>query len=250
MGKLIDFENLFICIVMNQLFTQSEFDRAKSRDSLPLKCKVCQQTFYKPKNRIQKQLKGVDSGCKYCSFDCAHIGKKNGKFLECKWCKKEIYRTPERIRKVKMSFCSGSCSAKYHNTHKTYGFTRSKLEVYIESKLKSLYNTFELKFNKTEDINSELDIYIPSLKLAFELNGPIHYEPIFGGEKLKQTKNNDNRKFQACLERGIELCIIDTSKPKNFSEKSGDRFLKMIVNVIKKKTDIQVAQSVDVCPHR
>ena len=78
-------------------------------------------------------------------------------------------------------------------------------------------------FNDKQTINSELDIYIPSLKLAFELNGIYHYEPIHGQHKFNQIQNNDNRKFQACLENNIELCIIDSSglkynKPEKFKK--------------------------------
>lgn len=87
-------------------------------------------------------------------------------------------------------------------------------------------------FNQINTINAELDIYIPSLKLAVELNGIFHYEPIYGEEKLKQTQNNDNRKFQACLEKGIELCIIDTSGQKRFTELSSKPFLDIVVNLI------------------
>ena len=37
-----------------------------------------------------------------------------------------------------------------------------------------------------------------------------------GAKKLEQIINNDNRKIQACIEKGIECCIIDTSSSKNF----------------------------------
>jgi len=47
-----------------------------------------------------------------------------------------------------------------------------------------LYPDLVIHFNKKDAINSELDIYIPSLKLAFELNGIFHYEPIFGKENF------------------------------------------------------------------
>jgi len=89
-------------------------------------------------------------------------------------------------------------------------------------------------FNDKTTINSELDIYFPDLKLAFELNGIFHYEPIFSQNKLDQIQNNDNRKFQACIEQGIELCIIDSSSLKYFKESNCKKYLDIIVNIISK----------------
>lgn len=80
-----------------------------------------------------------------------------------------------------------------------------------------------------------MDIFIPVLKLAFELNGIYHYEPIHGPTKLSQIQNNDQRKFQACLERGIELCIIDSSSLSYFKESNALPYLKIIQKIIDQK---------------
>jgi hypothetical protein len=74
------------------------------------------------------------------------------------------------------------------------------------------------------------------MKLAFELNGIFHYESIYGEAKLHQIQNNDKRKFQACLERGIELCIIDSSNLKYFKESNAKPYLDIIINIINKKS--------------
>lgn len=87
-----------------------------------------------------------------------------------------------------------------------------------------------------------MDIYIPSLKLAFELNGIFHYEPIFGGKALERSQNNDHRKYQACLEQGIELCIIDVSKQKYFKEQTSVQFLEIIQKII----SLKISPSFDV----
>ena len=79
-----------------------------------------------------------------------------------------------------------SCAATYNNKNKTHGTRRSKLECFIEKKLSELYPDLTIHYNQKDTINSELDIYIPSFKLAFELNGIFHYEPIYGEEKLNQ----------------------------------------------------------------
>ena len=93
---------------------------------------------------------------------------------------------------TKNNFCSRSCSATFNNKNKTYGTRRSKLEVFLEKELIKLYPDLLFHFNRKDTINSELDIYIPSLKLAFELNGIFHYEPIYGDNKLSPLDKSLN----------------------------------------------------------
>ena len=155
--------------------------------------------------------------------------------MNCDYCGKSIEKLPSEIKHSKNHFCGQSCSAIFNNTNKSFGIRRSKLEIYLEECLRSLYPKLEIHFNRKDTINSELDIYVPSLKLAFELNGIFHYEPIFGEEKLKNIKNNDNRKFQACLEKQIELCIIDVSRQKYFKKKQSEEYLNIIISLINAK---------------
>jgi hypothetical protein len=159
-----------------------------------------------------------------------HKTKINTKQIICEQCGINIIKQNSKLKKH--SFCSSSCSARYSNAHKTKGTRRAKLERWIEKQLTLLYPTLEIHYNKTDTITAELDIFVPSLKLAFELNGIFHYEPIYGKEKLTQIKTNDSRKFQACLEKHIELCIIDTSKQKYFKENTSCQFLKIITDII------------------
>jgi hypothetical protein len=153
--------------------------------------------------------------------------------VKCLHCGVEFYKQPKEQKKSKNHFCSRSCSASYKNTHKTQGIRVSKLEVFLQEELTKKYS-YKFHFNRKDTINSELDIYIPELKLAFELNGIFHYEPIYGPEKLNQIQNNDNRKFQACLEKGIELCVIDTSWIKNNTLSKMNKILDIVEEVIKK----------------
>ena len=173
----------------------------------------------------------------YCSKECRYqsLKIKEPQDVICLNCNKEFKKQWNQIKKLPNHFCSRSCAATYNNTHKTKGNRKSKLEHFLEKKLVEIYPTLEFHFNRKDAINSELDIYIPQLKLAFELNGIFHYEPIFGSEKLNQIQNNDGRKFQACLERGIELCIVDTSKLNYFKESNALPYFKIVQKIINYK---------------
>jgi hypothetical protein len=104
----------------------------------------------------------------------------------------------------------------------------------LEEKLKGLLPGLEIHFNHKDAIKSELDIYVPALKIAFELNGIFHYEPIYGDNKLDDIKSNDLRKIFACAEVGISLCVIDVSTLKYFKESNANRFLDIILRIILK----------------
>ena len=173
----------------------------------------------------------------YCSKPCRVKGQNHQgvKMVVCKNCNVEFKKQQREIKKNKNDFCGSSCNAIYQNANKTKGTRRSKLEVYLESRLTEIYPNLEILYSDKTTIKSELDFYIPSLNLAFELNGIFHYEPIYGKDKLNQIQNNDGRKFQACLEQGIELCIIDSSGQKYFKESTSQKYLDIIIKLINQK---------------
>ena len=207
--------------------------KAKSRESIKITCHFCNNYFNTNKHKIQTRAKfRCSDPFAFCSHKCwaKFLNLSTRQTIYCLTCNKPTIKRQSEVKEN--AFCSKSCSATYTNTHKTVGIRRSKLEVYLEQQLNNKYPKLELHFNRKDTINSELDIYIPSLKLAFELNGIFHYEPIFSKEKLDQIQNNDSRKFQACLESGIELCIIDVSSQKRFTESSSEKYLDIITSLI------------------
>lgn len=187
--------------------------------------------------KFERQTKAVNYAIKnnikiYCSRKCKNDSQNTSIKETCTQCTTEVIRSQASIKRGFKPFCSKSCAATYRNTHKTTGYKVSKLEKWIQIKLIEKYPDIKFIFNSKDIINSELDIYIPSLKLAFELNGIFHYEPIFGQKQLDKVKNNDNRKFQACCEYGISLCIIDTSQQKYVKESTSKPYLDIIINII------------------
>lgn len=222
---------------MIPLYTQKEFDNTKYTDKLRLECEYCHEPFYKTKTTIKFALTHIGNNkrdrCNYCSHKCSNASRDTKVKCKCHFCNKVILRRKTQLDKYTHFFCSNSCGTKYQNAHGTKSGSKiSKLEKYLQEQLPILYPSLEFHFNRKDTIKAELDIYIPSLKLAFELNGPVHYEPIFGPDTLKRMQSNDQRKFGACIEHGISLCVIDTSQHKYIKPHTCQKYLDIITDII------------------
>jgi len=220
---------------MEPLFTPEEFDQASSRQLLSLRCMECSAVFHKSKHNLMKKNGATH---KYCSQKChAKTRRKPTVSVKCQQCDRALELLPHHIRMHEKRglthyFCSKQCSGTYNAAHKTTGTRRSKLEVWLQDQLTARYSRLDIHYNRVDAIQAELDIYIPSLKLAFELNGIFHYEPIFGSEKLEATQNKDAYKYHSCTANGIDLCVIDTSSASYFKAKTSERFFKIITSII------------------
>lgn len=219
---------------MKKNFTHFEYEHSKSTQPLSCICYNCNQPFSVLKKYITYELKQKRNRHKFCSKNCCDDYQSIKIIKYCTNCDATFKMNSFQINKSKSGnhFCSKSCAATYNNVHKKYGTRKSKLEKWLEIRLTELYPNLEIHFNNKNTISSELDIYIPQFKLAFELNGIYHYKPIHGENKLNKIQNNDKRKIQACLERKIELYAIDTTQQKYFKEKTSQKYLDIIERLI------------------
>lgn len=218
---------------MKILLSDEEFNLCKTNDMIPIECECCGKRFTVRKHYVVDSLNRHDGNYyRYCCHKCRNISE--GKRIEtvCAHCGKTIYKTLREYSKSSNHFCNSSCAASYNNMHKKSGCRRSKLEVYIETRLKDEYPEMEILFNDKSIIDSELDIYIPSLRIGFELNGIIHYKPIYGVEKYDRVVSNDEAKKRLCESNEIALHVIDTSGQKRFNEHTSIKYFDYIRDTI------------------
>lgn len=145
----------------------------------------------------------------------------------CSNCHKTILRTQRDIDNSKSGtfFCQKSCKTKYANQYQIIHKPKSRAEILLVKLIKDKFPNLEVQENVRSILKSklEIDIFIPSLKLAIELNGPVHYIPMYGQEKLNKVKNKDLLKQAEINQLGFNLIIIDISQLN--SRKSTDNFI-------------------------
>ena len=216
--------------------------------SIQLTCQICNVSFQRSSNDLASaKLKNTKHV--YCSKQCKNISERTQIDIICKHCNNHFQKRPSQIARTRNSFCSKSCAATYNNTHKTYGTRRSKLEVFLESQIRATYPDLKLLCNDKTAINSELDFYFPDLQLAIELNGILHFEPIYGNGKLDQIQSNDNKKSFLCSQNQINLAVIDTSMHKHCNQAVKEKFWNIVAFLIQ----TNLAEGVEfesTCPFR
>tara|TARA_Y100001938_G_C8060868_1_gene417147 strand:+ start:537 stop:1316 length:780 start_codon:yes stop_codon:yes gene_type:complete len=96
----------------------------------------------------------------------------------------------------------------------------SKLEKYIREQLTKA--NYVIEYHRKGIIpnsNLEVDIYLPEMGTAIEIDGPTHFLPIWGEEALRKTIKSDNEKNGLLRYHGIMVLRV-AQKRKTLSQKA------------------------------
>lgn len=97
----------------------------------------------------------------------------------------------------------------------------SKLEKFLMNKLIS--DGYKIQFHQEQSLVTtklQIDILIPSMNVAIEVDGPSHFEPVWGDDALKRNVKYDQKKTGLILGKG--LVLIRIKQYKDFSKSRAD----------------------------
>lgn len=182
-----------------------------------VECKNCHLLHYKAQCELLKSIRRNKN--LFCSMKC--YGSFNSGLLtvNCKNCTKLFHKKPSEINKTKNNFCCKSCAATFNNKNKTYGTRRSKLEKLIETNILKYFPKLNFICNDKIAIGSELDFYFPDKNLAIQINGILHFQPIYGEKKLSRIQELDQEKRKICQEKHIRLFELNCQNDKYLNKK-------------------------------
>jgi very-short-patch-repair endonuclease len=109
--------------------------------------------------------------------------------------------------------------------------TGSKLENYILEKLLEL--GYKVDFHKEQAlVNTKLqiDLYIPELSTAIEVDGPSHFLPVWGEDVLKRNIAYDQKKTGLILGKG--MVIIRVKQVADFSPTRADSIVQQLSTIL------------------
>jgi hypothetical protein len=91
--------------------------------------------------------------------------------------------------------------------------TGTKLELFLLNKL--LNDGYAVEFHKEQTLLNtklQIDLFLPKISVAIEIDGPSHFEPVWGDDALKRNKKYDDKKTGLIIGKGLYLIRIKQTK--------------------------------------
>lgn len=123
---------------------------------------------------------------------------------------------------------------------RTSSLEGSKLEKFLHKKL--IENGYRVEAHKEHLLVAtklHIDLFLPEANIAIEVDGPSHFEPVWGDDRLSKTQEYDNKKTGILI--GKKISLIRIKQTRDYSKSRAglllNKLLKAIDETIKNKTE-------------
>lgn len=113
--------------------------------------------------------------------------------------------------------------------------TGSKLEKFLLKEL--IARGYKVDFHKEQllaNTKLQIDLFLPTMNIAIEVDGPSHFENIWGDNALDRNKKYDQKKEGLIIGKGLSLIRI--KQKGDFSKSRANEALEKIISNLKNYT--------------
>jgi very-short-patch-repair endonuclease len=107
----------------------------------------------------------------------------------------------------------------------------SKLEKFLLERL--IQDGHKTIFHQEQFLSNtklQIDLFIPTMNIAIEVDGPSHFLPVWGDDALSRNKNYDSKKEGLIIGKG--LLLIRIQQTKDFSKTRAELVYSRLLDVI------------------
>jgi very-short-patch-repair endonuclease len=123
--------------------------------------------------------------------------------------------------------------------------TGSKLEKFLLNKL--LNNGYRVEFHKEQMLSNtklHIDLFLPTMNIAIEVDGPSHFEPVWGDDALVRNQRYDTKKNGLLVGKGIKLLRVKQTK--DFSNARASIIYERLVEAINTLNNSSEIKSIEI----
>jgi very-short-patch-repair endonuclease len=121
----------------------------------------------------------------------------------------------------------------------------SKLEKFLLEKL--LSDGYKVDFHKEQILSNtklQIDLFLPTMSIAIEVDGPSHFLPVWGEDTLQKNIEYDRKKNGLLIGKGLKLIRIKQTHDFSMA-RSQEVYLKLI-GAIKEMTNNKIITNLDI----
>lgn len=239
-----DFEQKVIKLYNDK--NQSTYEIAKQLDTYPNKIRrTLIKHGYELKDRSAAQRAALDAG--RSSHPTAGKKRTNAEKIAISqslvnyWEELSDKERSKRVAQAKDNWKKMSAKQKEEMRSKGIAAIRdaakegSKMEKWVKEKLEKAGFSVRMHVVIIPAENLEIDLYIPDLKTIIEVDGPSHFLPIWGEEKLQKQVNADLRKSGALLSKGYAVIRLKSLGKESLAKR--EEMLDSVLNEVVKISD-------------